>query len=191
MKLLVFLSYLLVSTAWSQNDCSVQISRAELRDAISQIKHNYFPDLKDIDLKMEVLRSDSYFFQTCIKTTTVFRSPLKRTYGVQVNEKVFECSPTKKAIEAILIHEISHIRDYIQMNLLALERFAVRYAIDSKFHARYERQTDEAALKLGHAEGLKEYRFWVYQWLNKKQLKAKRRIYFTPEEIDYWVKNNP
>ena len=190
MKFIAFALMLISQTAWSQDRCSTSISKAEMRDLIEQIKNEHFPDLKDIDLQMKVLRSKAYFLQTFVKPTTIFRAPLKRTYGVQINEKVFECSPSHAAIKAILIHEIQHIQDYIGMGTFKFETFGIKYALNRKFRTRYERATDLAALKLGQAEGLKEYREWVYQWLNPRQLATKKRFYYTPEEIDQWVLDN-
>ncbi len=39
------------------------------------------------------------------------------------------------------------------------------------------------AIKRGYGEGLSEYRKWLYQNIPAKDLKAKKRDYFSPEEI--------
>jgi hypothetical protein len=190
MKFILLIILLLPQMALSQDLCSTPVTKEELVDKINEIKAQYFPELNQVELKLEILKSDAYFLQTCIHIPTALRAPLKRTYGIQVNENVFKCSPSSAAIKAILIHEISHINDYTKMSGGKLIRFALKYATNKKFRTRYERETDETALKGGQAQGLKEYRDWVYQWLSPKQLEIKKRYYYTPEEIDQWLIEN-
>lgn len=191
MKFIGVLFLVMSNIAWAEDRCSISITKTEMKVLIDQVKNDFFPDLKDIELKMKVLKSRAYFLQTFVKTTTAFRAPMKRTYGIQINEKIFQCSPTADAIRAILVHEIKHIQDYTRMGMFSLESFALKYALNKKFRTRYERTTDLAALELGLAEGLKEYREWLYQWLNHRQLATKKRFYFTPEEIDLWEQTHP
>ena len=94
MKFLVLVTLMLSHSAWTQDRCSTSISKPEMIEIIEQVKNDFFPELKEIELKMKVLKSEAYFLQTFVKTTTIFRAPLKRSYGIQVNEKVFKCSPT-------------------------------------------------------------------------------------------------
>ena len=49
---------------------------------------------------------------------------------------------------------------------------------------------DEYALEAGCASGLKGYREWLYAHIPPEDVEAKRRDYYTPEEIDAWVEAN-
>lgn len=56
------------------------------------------------------------------------------------------------------------------------------------FTASFERGADLQAIKRGYGAGLKEYRTWLYQNIPAKQIAAKKRNYFSPEEIDLILK---
>jgi hypothetical protein len=87
-----------------------------------------------------------------------------------------------------------------RVRLLGLARLASK-----GFTARFERWADLVAIARGYGEGLKEYRRWLYQNVPARNLKEKKRDYFSPEEIDailseeqkrpgritYWLKHVP
>jgi hypothetical protein len=80
------------------------------------------------------------------------------------------------------VHELAHVVDYANGNrvrLLGLIRLA-----SPRFRERFETRTDVEALRRGYAQGLKQYRIWLYQHLSADVLREKRRDYLTPEEID-------
>ena len=80
------------------------------------------------------------------------------------------------------MHELAHVVDYANGNrvrLLGLIRLA-----SPRFRERFETRTDVEALQRGYAQGLKQYRIWLYQHVSAGVLQEKRRDYLTPEEID-------
>jgi hypothetical protein len=53
-----------------------------------------------------------------------------------------------------------------------------------RFTAEFERWADLKAISLGYAEGLREYRRWLYRNVPASKLAEKQRNYFSPDEID-------
>lgn len=104
-----------------------------------------------------------------------------------LNDRLLENGPGDLALEAILVHELCHIRDFIEMSGWGLIRLYVNVNYDAAFEIRYERETDICALALGYSEGLKAYRRWLYRTIDDPKLVAlKQKVYLTPEQIDDW-----
>jgi hypothetical protein len=103
-------------------------------------------------------------------------------YLVFVNPKVFELGAPDDVVRAIVAHELAHIlyfKKRNRMQLLGLMRLTSK-----GFTRRFERWADLTAISRGYAEGLKNYRMWLYQHIPASRLAEKRRNYFSPEEID-------
>jgi len=94
-----------------------------------------------------------------------------------------------ESIEAILVHEFEHIKDYDSMSSVKIGEMGSKYALSKKFRSKYERQTDVKALRKGLGAGLIGYRNWIYEKLSPKQLLLKKRYYLTPEEIATWMEH--
>lgn len=144
------------------------------------------PGLDGVEVGLAPMTSDSDFFTAGPDLTTVDRPGPERRYIVRYNTRVFETGgPPVGATSAILGHELQHVADYVGMTSDELVDFALTYAEGDI--AAYERQTDEAVLEAGCADGLKAYRVWLYEQIDAEAEAAKRRDYYTPEEIDVWV----
>lgn len=147
----------------------------------------HFPDLARVSIRIKPFRSEDSFFRTSVKLTHVVRKPLKRTYILFFNRRLFEDPPPLPATKAILVHELAHIHGYTRLSAFKLIRLARRYVTSRTFVRAYERETDEAALERRVGPGLKAYRLWLYPRLTPEQLEEKRLSYYTPEEIDAWM----
>ena len=148
-----------------------------------------FPDLRGIAIEYETVTedTDTVFFETYVKATSVFRSSKRRTYQIFANERLARDRPDDGAIRAILAHELFHIRDYLGKSLLGLLKLKRDYE-DDGFRRQYERSTDQRTLELGYGPGLIRYRRWLYRTIgDRKKVEYKRRIYMTPEEIESWI----
>jgi hypothetical protein len=64
-------------------------------------------------------------------------------------------------------------------SLLGLIRLASRGVRE-----RFEKRVAVEALRRGYAQGLKQYRVWLYQHVTGRVLEEKKRDYLTPEEMD-------
>ena len=142
-------------------------------------------DLDTLSLDLVPLQSETDYFQANLDYGTILDEPFERDYRVLYNPVLFEDPPSQPAVAAILAHELSHIRDYTEMDSTELVEFGVWYA--SEDTAEYERATDESALWLGCADGLVQYREWLYSHIPPDAVDEKRRVYMTPGEIQDWV----
>lgn len=158
------------------NNYSMDVLNTQLAELLAT---NPFKSLNDIDLRIKSLKSNAYFLATGVKGY-LRRIPF-RTYILKVNEDLFKCAPTEKAMKAILAHELTHILDYTTGNRFNMLSFGLKYITNGP---KVEKGTDLRVLRLGYTNGIKEYRNWVYSKLTPRQLKIKRKRYITPEEVD-------
>jgi hypothetical protein len=164
--------------------CPYQTNQKEVEELVQTIIQKHFPNLKQANTKFRYFKNDEYFLKTFVKPLDIFKK--ERTYFLDINEKLYDCSPAPLALEAILVHELVHLNDFTQLGTLGFFKLLAKMAT-SEGRASYERQTDLRTLELGYAEGLKEYRYWIYQRLDSKALKKKKLMYYTPDEIDSWL----
>lgn len=164
--------------------CEPPMTRDNFEALVQEVKETYFPVLKDVRLTFSTFSSDAYFLQAQPIVISLFGQRSKRRYQVQLNLKLLECPPTVNALEAILVHELEHVVDYLPMSTTKVAAHGLRYVLNKKFKRHYERSTDCKVLDLGLHQGLSDYRKWVYQWLDPDQLQTKRLLYLTPEEIE-------
>jgi hypothetical protein len=167
--------------------CQSQTNQKEIQNIIDGLikKLPQFEILKTINLQIRFYQDDEYFLKTFVRPVHTFLKSSKRTYYLDFNEKLFECAPNKSALTSILVHELFHIKDYVEFKTKDFVGLILQMS-NKKGRTRYELQTDLKVLASGkeYAEGLKEYRKWIYLKLDKKQLETKKRYYLTPEEID-------
>lgn len=164
--------------------CPSKTNKKEIKSLIHNIlvAENIFPKLRPLwdqkRLKLVEFQSNAYYLKT--GPGPILKNKNKRLLKIFINTKLYQCAPTKKALKAILIHELAHLDDYLQKSVFKIGLKMLR----RKSRARYERATDLRVLELGHHQGLKEYRKWIYSKLTKKELKKKKCFYYTPQEID-------
>lgn len=176
--LLPIIVLLLPCPALADNTPDRTIERTQ--QLIEEIRTASFPELKDVVIKVELLRSDSDYFRTRF---VIRQFPGGRMiYLLRVRPDVFALAAPEAGIRAIIAHELSHIlwfRRRNRLQLLGLIRLA-----SADFTARFERRTDLQAIARGYGDGLKEYRTWLYQHIPPRKLKEKQRNYFSPAEIE-------
>lgn len=143
-----------------------------------------FSDLKGQTLTLTPYDGGDYFFETSVSLSSLVKQ--KRVYEVYFNPQIFDKNISEEALKSILVHELNHIRDYTKMSVLQLGQFVIKYFISSEFRAYYERSTDLKSLEMGAGRGLILYREWLYSILPKAIIEARRRNYWTPEEISEW-----
>ena len=85
-------------------------------------------------------------------------------------------------LRAIVAHELAHIsyyEDQSRMGLLSLVGLLM-----PSFTTRFERKADLDAITLGYGRGLQTFRTWLYRNIPPSRVAAKKRDYYTPEEIE-------
>lgn len=183
MKILLLI--LISHSVWAQkpSECRPPMSREDFFRLVDDVRNRYFPELREIDLKITTFRSQNSFLQVQPVMSSLFGQKSRRRYTLQLNLKLLECPPHSEALGAILVHELSHIRDYTELSSAQILGLGIKYLSSSKFRASYERSTDYQVLDFGLHEGLAQYREWLYPRLSPKELLKKRKNYLTPEEI--------
>lgn len=147
---------------------------------VAEIIEKSYPELINERVKVQKFKSDSDYFQSRFSFTRflTFRRP---EYIIFVNPKVYELNAPENGVRAIIAHEIGHILYYSRKNhfqLLGLVNLST-----AGFTQKFERRTDLEAIKRGYGEGLMAYRNWLYEHIPANKVAAKKRNYFTPEEI--------
>lgn len=172
----------------ASHNCPGKTNKEEINGIIRDLISDYFPslneDYKDNRIKMREFTNDQYFMKTFFKLGHVLKD--KRIYFVDINTKLYSCSPTKEALVAILAHELKHIDDYKNLKSFGLIKLGLKM-VRKKPRSKYERETDYFVMELGLANGIKEYRNWIYDQLTEKALKKKKCYYYTPEEINRFL----
>lgn len=191
--LVICLLNCIVVSAFATNRCHYPISKSEIIDLTNQLLNKHFSNLSlhrdNKLLEVKFFKADEYYFKTMFKKADFLKFRKNRKLFLYINVNVLECPPSTEGLKSILAHEMFHLQDYLTSSSYDLLKLGLKYR-SRKTRARYERYTDLRAMKLNFARGLIEYREWIYPSLNKKQLKKKRALYFTPKEIKNWIINN-
>lgn len=196
----LILSFINSSNAQTKIDNESAIKKTET--IIKEIAQKSFPEIKLKKIRVKSFESDTSFFKARFSFTR-YLTFQKMRHLVYVNPKVFKLNTPENGIRSIIAHELAHILYYTKKNRLELLGLA-SLASDS-FTAKFERKADLVAIKRGFGKGLIEYRRWLYKNIPEKEIKSKKRNYFSPEEIalilgitkdnpkmfDVWRKNVP
>jgi hypothetical protein len=178
--------FFMISSRSFAADCLPPMPLEDFKQLVLDTREVHFPELHDLNILISTFESGAYFLQAQPSLQTIFKKSSKRNYEIQLNLRLLECPPDLISLQAILVHELEHLKDYNSWSSKKIITHGLRYVTDRNFRSRYERQTDLKALVKGFSVGLMGYRHWVYQWLTPKELKLKKRYYFTPEEISIW-----
>jgi hypothetical protein len=179
-----------IANANALASCLEQANEALVNHLISDLLAHDFQDLKDSKIRLDCIGSSVDFFSVAPQTSTLFGG--KRVYVLKINPDLFNYpSPSEVALKAILAHELSHIVYYKKKNTLQLIMTAVQYVGSHSFQRKFERATDEEAFRRGYGPGLIEFREWLYSRIkNSTQLKKKKKLYYTPDEIILWLEEH-
>ena len=175
----------------SQTKTEKQITISKTQKYVTEIATISYPEIKLKKLRFKAFESDSSFFKARFSIGRFFTFQRMR-HLIFVNPKVFERKASEKGIRAILAHELAHVSYYTRKNRFELLGLA---SLTSKgFTAKFERKADLEAIARGYGSGLIEYRKWLYKNIPTKDLKSKKRNYFSPKEIKLMLtvlKKNP
>ena len=160
---------------FSQN--AIEKTQNYLREIIEKS----YPELKNEKISVKIFQSDSNYFKSQFSFSRYLMFQ-KLNYTIFVNPEVYQRNAPETAVRAILAHELAHVLYYKRKN--RLELLGLVSLTDNSFNAKFERKTDLEAIVRGYGEGLKMFREWLYQNVPAKNLEAKKRDYFSPNEID-------
>jgi hypothetical protein len=169
---------------------------------IHSVRNDSFAELANVDIGTSSFRSNSDYFRTRFSLPR-FVLLMRMRYSIEVNPALFQRHAPSDGVCAILAHELSHVVSLSRGN--RIRRFGLVRLLSKQYTAKFERRTDLEAIHRGYGDGLKSYRVWVYAHVPPDQLPAKRRNYFSPDEIAgiqmklqeqpdlfaYWTKHVP
>ncbi len=183
LKYSLVLLFLIMSHVHASPSCLPEISIDDFKTQLQNVREEFFPELAHEKIEVVTFRSDAYFLQAQPEAKSLFGKKVKRKYNIRLNLKLLECPPDKDSLEAILVHELEHVKDYTGWSAKKMISHGIKYVKSLQFKADYEHATDRKVLEKRLNIGLAGYRVWVYDKLDPKDYEKKRFIYLTPEEI--------
>lgn len=145
---------------------------------MKEVLKDSFPELKDIQIKIQPLHEDAFYFASNFEPLSLFTpSPL---YIIQANSKMFSAKLPTPAARAILAHELAHTLDYVKGGIPGIIGIGIKVLNENRV---YEHRTDLQAIYRGYGIGLIDYRKWIYPTIPAKDLAEKKATYYQPTEI--------
>lgn len=113
LKFVIFaFSFLTTVSVFAADTCAPKMSLEHFTNLLSKTRDIYFPELQNESIGVSTFRSDAYFLQAQPEIKTLMGKRGKRIYNVQLNLKLLDCPPEEGSLEAILVHELEHVKDY-------------------------------------------------------------------------------
>lgn len=167
---------------YSDNETLEQISGDQyvLEDQFSELIQSY----EENKILFREFENNEYYLKTMFKLTHILKKD--RKMYLDLNIKLYECSPSKSALISIMAHELKHLLDYKKSVFFKVSKLGLRMLF-KKSRSKYERETDLFVMKNGLSSGLIQYREWIYNQLDEKSLKTKECFYYTPKEIELYL----
>jgi hypothetical protein len=152
----------------------------DISKLVEDVRSASYPQLQGVEITVHRMSSNDVYLESRFTIPSFFSQRLR--YIILFNRQATARSIPPDGLRAIVAHELAHV-DYFEkqsrMGLLALvQLLSVRY------NARFERSADLETIQLGYGPGLKSFRAWVYRNIPPGSMEAKKRDYFSPEEID-------
>lgn len=152
---------------------------------VKELVNDSYPQLKNARIKVKTFNSRADYFRSRFSFSR-FLTFRKLHYLILVNPKINKTDAPPEGIRAIIAHELAHIDYYRRHNCFELVGLVALQS--NSFTARFERGADLQAIKRGYGAGLIEYRKWLYNNIPAENVSAKKRDYFSPEEIETILK---
>jgi hypothetical protein len=144
---------------------------------VQQVVHASYPELQKREIRLQSFTSKSDYFEARFSLLAT-----RMSYVMRVNTDSVLLTCSEDARRGIIAHELAHILYYSRRNRMRL--FGLVRLLRPQSRARFEREADAEAIRRGYAEGLKQYRNWLYQHVPASALPEKLRDYMSPAEID-------
>jgi hypothetical protein len=163
--------------------CADQASTglASVETQVQEVRAASFPELTKTDVRLRPFHSKADYFRTRFSLSR-FLLLRRMRYFVEVNPTLFDKQAPSDGVCGVLAHELSHVVALSRGN--RIRRLSLIRLLSIGYTAQFERKTDLEAIHRGSGDGLKSYRTWVYAHIPASALPAKRRNYFSPEEIE-------
>ena len=161
------------------------LTRPDIDALLEDVKTTSYPELATTPLTTSTLTSSSVFFASNFDVGGAAAGDLALV--VELNDAVLDDPPSTLALRAVLAHELAHSLDYRQRfdddgaaGLAGLLPMLVWPPAEEEV----ERRTDVVAVARGHGAGLAAYRVWLSAHVDAAAAADKRRVYYSPLELD-------
>lgn len=162
----------------------------EVQLILDQLIAESFPELKDKQIRIAGLNKRGGFLASRFELSSLLDEHL--TFILLLNPYIETHPMPPEALKAILAHELIHMVDFTLLPRSELIASFVNILANAELRQNYERSTDLETMELGYADGLKQFRLWLYDQICNNALAEDRLNHHTPEEIDAWIlQNNP
>jgi predicted SprT family Zn-dependent metalloprotease len=150
----------------------------ELEKLVRDIQKKHFPELKD--MVIQLIPKESL-------NTTMEVSPFSD--NVRFNPAKVKAN-TDEENWATIGHEFCHFVQYRKMNFFQKVAHYVRVGLlkDIKHLSKIEKEADRMAIKKGFGPALVKARRKGDKMASKKFLAIRRKIYYSPEELEKLIK---
>src|SRR5262249_6391440 len=148
---------------------------------VREVRSSSFPELRNRDIRVRQFDSSADYFQARFSPWRFF-TVRRMQYVIRVNSAVALSAAPEDGRRAIIAPQLAHVAYYAKGNRLRL--FGLIRLGSKGFREKFEKSADLETLRRGHAQGLKQYRVWLYQNVTSRVLQEKKRNYLGPEEID-------
>ena len=155
---------------------------------LQQVLQSSFPEIDSNQIRLLPFKSRSDYFEARFDFVKMLPGA-KMGYTIRVNTDPVLLTCSEDGRRAIIAHELAHILYYSRRNRVRL--FGLARILCRRSRSRFEREADAEAIHRGYAEGLKQYRNWLYQHVPASALRAKLRDYMSPVEIDEFTAGSP
>ena len=150
------------------------------RNLVGEVAARSFPEVNLKKVRIKTFKSKSSYFKARFSLSRFFTfRPMRKL--IFTNPKLYELGAPESGVRAIIAHELAHVSYYKRKN--RFELLGLAGLLSSGFSAKFERRADLEAVSRGYGEGLIAYRQWLYKNIPQRSINAKRRLYFTPEEL--------
>ncbi len=95
---------------------------------------------------------------------------------------------SKQSLEALTVHELSHLSIIVNMNLFKKIKFAFNWLFAKKGKANFEREADILTVKKGYGKSLLKLIEEAEKTYTKEEWKKKRKGYLNSREIKKYMK---
>lgn len=156
-----------------------------------KIKNKYFPELKDVNVHvkplwiLDIRLLDLISFRPLMwifdKTIYYNKAAIKRK---RYNNKI---------LTGIFAHELAHILQHNRLKLnwfqkiIRLLRGWTSTIFDKKYISKIEKEADRIAIRKGFGKNIMLVRRNNEKTLSKKELDRRRKIYYSPEDLEKFV----
>jgi len=165
----------------------VTTTAADLDRLLLDVRATSFPELSSLSIATVRFQSPSVFFMSSFDVVAALDDDEPLHLLLSMNDAVLDDPPSELAIRAVLAHELGHSLDFVRRRqragaagLMSL----VPALLWPPAEAEMERATDLIAVARGYGPGLQAYRAWLYGRLDKDAVAEKRRVYYSPLELD-------